>query len=147
MPIVLSRVDGQGLVHLAKGKGIHEWITNPLFRISGGPERSTKSNHLQHSRGDRFNHTWCIQGSTRWEEGWSARNCDELQRCHHGDNSETPSETWNREDTHQPPDHVNSCGWVEDDAPVLRIRIRENIGSGLFIHKKTPCYSNFLVIK
>ena len=31
--------------------------------------------------------------------------------------------------------------------PVLRIRIRENTGSGSFIHKKTPCYSNDLVIK
>ena len=32
---------------------------------------------------------------------------------------------------------------------VTRIRIRENTGSGsgTFIHKKTPCYSNFLVIK
>ena len=32
---------------------------------------------------------------------------------------------------------------------VTRIRIRENTrsGSGSFIHKKTPCYSNFLVIK
>ena len=31
----------------------------------------------------------------------------------------------------------------------IRIRIRENTGSGSgsFIHKKTPCYSNFLVIK
>ena len=30
---------------------------------------------------------------------------------------------------------------------VTRIRIWENTGSGSFIHKKTPCYSNFLVIK
>ena len=32
---------------------------------------------------------------------------------------------------------------------VTRIRIRENTGSGSgsFIHKKTPCYLNFLVIK
>ena len=30
---------------------------------------------------------------------------------------------------------------------VTRIRIRENTGSGSCIHKKTPCYSNFLVIK
>ena len=33
---LLKRVDGRGMVHFTKVKGIHEWITNPKFKISGG---------------------------------------------------------------------------------------------------------------
>ena len=38
------------------------------------------------------------------------------------------------------------CGETKLQA-VLRIRENTGSGSGSFIHKKTPCYSNFLVIK